>query len=46
MFHRNKEMQRSHSKKSLLVFRAYPSIFFFDKSNIHIGPRKLSLRKT
>ena len=43
LFNRNKEMQRSDS--SLVVFRAYPYIFF-DKSNIHIGYREFSLRKT
>ena len=43
LFNRNKEMQRSDS--SFVVFRAYPYIFF-DKSNIHIGHREFSLRKT
>ena len=43
LFNRNKEMQRSDS--SFMVFRAYPYIFF-DKSNIHIGHREFSLRKT
>ena len=43
LFNRNKEMQRSDL--SFMVFRAYPNIFF-DKSNIHIGHREFSLRKT